>query len=111
MECLATETVESPEVIGTITVGGTTYTKYRKVVDCGAMPNNTTKGVNHGITGLNTVLAMSMVAKNSNGDQIVIPYVTTVVTTSVYVSTTQIKITTNADLSMYTQTYATIEYY
>ena len=44
----------SEKVIGTWINGATVY---EKVIDCGNMPNSTTKSVSHGISGLSKVIS------------------------------------------------------
>lgn len=48
---------------------------YRKVIDFGALPNNTSKEVSTGLTAANVnIIKMSCVARGSNGATINIPY-------------------------------------
>ena len=53
--------------VGTITWNGHTYTRYLKVIDIGALPNNTTKTVNHNIVGMGGYLHISGIAFSSAG--------------------------------------------
>ena len=48
---------------------------YVKVVDCGAMPNTTTKTVNHGIANIDQCISASGIATASSGDTFSMPYV------------------------------------
>ena len=85
---------------------------YRKVIDCGAMPNNTTKTIAHGITGLTWIksfegvtyngtyyLLLNWPAGSGGGNQM-----------QLAADATNFRITTYADISSYTTTYVTIEY-
>jgi hypothetical protein len=85
---------------------------YRKVVDCGALPNNTSKDVATGIDfTVCNVIKIEGVAKNtstSNTDTIPMPF-SNVVT----IGTTKpgnVSISTTGNFSIYTQSYITLEY-
>lgn len=83
---------------------------YRKVVDCGALPNNTQKTVNHGISNLGEVTSIVGMSKYlSAGISIPLPYVGAN-NVYLYVSATGVVITTTSDLSAYTATKVIIEY-
>lgn len=83
---------------------------YRKVVDCGALPNNAIKSTAHGISNLDKIIYLNGIAYNSTtflpiqwveienkGVQMNADY-------------TNINIITNRNLSNITQTYITLEY-
>jgi len=67
------EVVGTPEAIGTITVGGTTYTKYRIFLDCGALTNNGAISKSLGFT-FNKIISITGVANNSTGFAYPLPY-------------------------------------
>lgn len=82
---------------------------YRKVIDCGALPNNTTKNVAHGINNLKKVIKSEGYSDNNAGTQIPIPYVSGI-PLSIYVDTTNIVIQTSGNYTNYVNTQVTIEY-
>lgn len=89
---------------------------YRKVINFGAIPNTTTKSVAHGITGLGQVMHMEGICRSTNASytsQMPVPYINpTALNNSVgiYVSPTDIVITTYSNLSVYDICYVTLEY-
>lgn len=48
---------------------------YEKVIDLGALPNNTTKNVAHGIANLGLVISATFAATDGNGQYIIMPHV------------------------------------
>lgn len=104
--------------IGTIKIGGVVYNRYVKVIDCGALPDgiNTRKTVPHGITGNYRILRFSIASYNPGNDigvmfPVVARAVTSVIAQSLIMGS-NIEINGNGtDMSSYTQTFATIEYY
>ena len=85
---------------------------YRKTIDCGALPNNTTKKVAHGISNLGRVIkteGYSVGTAGSAGSFIPVPYVSGV-PMAVYIDTTDIVLQTSGTYSNYADTYVTIEY-
>lgn len=86
---------------------------YQKTIACGALPNNTTKNVTHGISSLYRVLHVDGYTYNS-GTQVTLPIPYSATTTndllSVTTNNTNIIIVTNADKSAYTETYVTLHY-
>lgn len=101
-------------LVGTIKIGGTVYNRYVKVVDCGALTNNTTKTVAHGISlvGLLSIKGISL--NPTNGTTIPLPYVGTGginYMVSMFVNLSNIYITPQSDYTGYTKTYVTLEYY
>lgn len=84
---------------------------YRKVVDLGALPNNTMKNVTHGITNIDTVTDYYGVAKSGSNTTLKIPYVATETTDTIamYVSAINVAVKTKQDMSAYSG-YAVIEY-
>lgn len=83
-------------------------TIYRKVVNIGALPNSTTKKVDHGVSGIDTIVKIYGTA-NSNNNALNLPYVETktnnVNNIPVYVSKVaplNITVITEVDFSTYT---------
>lgn len=77
-------------------------TIYRKVVDCGALPNATTKNVAHGITGLDTVVTLYGAAKDPTSTvHIPLPYSepTASNTVGIYIQGSDIRIGDGYDYS------------
>jgi len=112
------EVVGTPIAIGTITVNGTTYTKYKLVVDCGALPNNTQKNVPITLPSTRNILSVYGASTNPTlGMVYPIPFynaadasysITAIVTSS---GGDAIKLITKTDLSDWADTKITIEYY
>ena len=100
-------------LVGTFKIGGTVYNRYVKVVDCGALPNNNTKNVVHGITGVVGFLNVKGTATNGI-NTVTIPRVSAITNTNyiidIYATDTNIKLTTGYDYSSYTA-LVTLEYY
>lgn len=95
--------------IGTWADGSTLY---EKTIDCGALPNNSTKTVNHNISNIKEVVDIKGVfgngstwfmINNANPSQLIAQI-------QVVIDTSHILITTAADLSQYNQTWVTIQY-
>lgn len=84
---------------------------YRKVIDIGALPNNTTKYVNHNISNVDIITNYYGVCKSSNNIHFKLPYtsVTTTGSIQVYCTNTQIVVQTDADRSGYSG-FTIIEY-
>lgn len=85
---------------------------YEKVVDLGALPNNTTKNIAHGITNLDYIISFGGTAK-SGGTLIPIPYTPLAAIAengiALLFSDVNIGITTGKDRSSYTG-YITLRY-
>lgn len=99
--------------VGTIKIGSTTYDRYVKVIDFGALPNATTKNVAHGITGFLGVISIKGTSQ-SNAGSIPVPHISSSNISnslSITMSNTSISITAPIDYSHYTQTFVTLEYY
>ena len=96
----------------TETVVGTYMGKplYRKVVDCGALPNNTTKEILHNIANINIITKTSGTAWMNDG--ITIPLPTASLTSPVEIDSdkSKIYITTITDKSTSTNSNVTLEY-
>lgn len=84
---------------------------YRKVIDIGALPNNTTKYINHNISNIDIITNYYGVCKSSNNIHFKLPYtsVTTTGSIQVYCTNTQIAVQTDVDRSSYSG-YIVIEY-
>ena len=84
---------------------------YRKVVNFGGLPNNTTKNVPHGISGTFTVVRLWGVGLNpSIPSSIPLPYASGSATCSLSRTGANILITSNYDFSANTQVYVIFEY-
>lgn len=85
---------------------------YRKVIDCGALPNATTKSVAHGITGYDNFVSISGFSRVADGStQIPLPYVSpSGHNISVDMQGTNVVIGTDFDRTTYTNTYVILEY-
>ena len=86
---------------------------YKKVIDCGALPNNTSKAVAHNITNIDIVFKLYGVSRIPSSNIIPLPFVD--VTTpanglQLYLTTNDIVLRTKANRSNYTKTYVTIIY-
>lgn len=87
-------------------------TLYQKTIDFGALPNNTSKSVNHNISNLNRVVYFLSTAQNSSGTGRPIPDANTSSLNSqirTYWDSTKVYIATAADQSAYTA-YVTLQY-
>ena len=103
--------VEQP--IGTFFDGTNTYIRYRKVIDCGALPNNTTKNIDLDLNCIG-VIDFKGCSINTSGNIICLPWNTSASNMCYiqYIKTEQkLKITSNNSFSSYTTTLVTIEYY
>ena len=81
---------------------------YQKTIECGALPNNTTKNVAHGITNASKFISVS--AYTTNGTNYMFlnhPYE---YFANVICNATNVMLRTNTNLSAYTETYVTIQY-
>lgn len=87
-------------------------TLYEKTVDFGALPNSTTKSLDHNIRNLSKIVDISGTATNGS-DTLPVPYINSNQLSSsvqIIVTSTQISIRTAANLSSYTDTYITLRY-
>ena len=77
---------------------------YRKVIDIGALPNNATKSVNHGIVGLGQVVRLWGIAVNATPTYRTLPYVTNTANSNVALecNTVAVGVITAADWSTHT---------
>ena len=78
-------------------------TIYQKTVNFGALPNSASKDVAHGISDIAEVIDVRPKVQSASGDYITTPYgypnIDGKIITSLYVSDTNVNITTNTDLS------------
>lgn len=85
---------------------------YQKTINCGALPNNTTKNTAHSISDIEYAVIIQGSARNpNNGIQIPLPYVygnTRCLQT--YIDSTNIKLISSENMSGYTESYVTIQY-
>ena len=87
---------------------------YKKTVDCGGLPNATTKNVPIGASDVYRYIGMNGVAWIANGNtSIPLPMVTPAGVSyqvSIYIDSGNIVITAGDNKSQYTQTYVTVYY-
>ena len=96
----------------TETVVGTYMGKplYRKVVDCGVLPNNTTKEILHNIANINIITKASGTAWMNDGTTIPLPTASLTSPVVIYSDKSKIYITTITDRSTFTNSNVTLEY-
>lgn len=83
---------------------------YKKVVDFGALPNNTTKSVAHNISNLKRAVKLEGFAGSSqNSGGITLPHATSS-PVALYIDNTNVNVLTTNDKSAYTETYIYIYY-
>lgn len=83
---------------------------YEKTIDCGALPNATSKNVTHNITNLKMVTEIKGVGNHStNGNSIPLPYYVSSNGVQIYTNSTHIKVATTTDYSGY-NAYITLRY-
>lgn len=92
---------------------------YRKVVDIGALPNNTQKYVNAGINTNIRIINLWGMSYTAGGSQIMLPYVSDSLTYMIAIQYNSISaaanpdsiyVTTHYDYTSFSTTYAVIEY-
>ena len=87
---------------------------YRKMVDCGALPNATSKVVAHGISDLKRCYKIDCVATASTGVNLPIPMLLSTSqvsnTVTLSVDSTNINFNSGVDVSGYAETFVIIEY-
>ena len=86
---------------------------YRKVIDCGALPNNANKDVAFTFSGIDMIINIKAISSSSTSI-ITIPRASSTANQCVdiyaYKPSDIIRISTSMDYSGYTKTYITIEY-
>lgn len=85
---------------------------YRKVIDCGALPNNSTKNVPMNVTNLNQITDLTVTTTNPvENVTIQLPFANIGKNCiEAYRRGDNISLITNADWSAYTKTFAILEY-
>lgn len=84
---------------------------YQKVIDFGALPNNTNKQVAHNINNLGQIVKFSGFAGSSiNAGGIPIPHAVSSSPVTGFVDDTYVNITTTSDRTAYTRTVVILEY-
>lgn len=81
---------------------------YQKTIDCGALPNTTTKSVAHNISNADMIFIQCGFAYASTGSIIPIPYGSQVLLE--IAKADNIKITTTSNYSAYTNSYVIVRY-
>lgn len=86
----------------------------RKVIDCGSLPNSTTKSVAHGLnfTANDTVTRIYGAATNPNTSWIPLPYSSSILANNIElnVDSSNVNIITGSNRTAYTRTFVVIEY-
>lgn len=87
-------------------------TLYEKTIDCGALPNATSKNVLHGISNLKRIVEYKGYSYSiTNANSLPVPFATNTIFARVNSNGTDyITISTGSDLSAYNETYVTIRY-
>ena len=86
-------------------------TVYRKVINFGALPNTATKNVAHGITGLDTVISLEGVARNTIiGNYLPLSYPTGTARVELLIQGSDIRVVTDSNFSDWTETYVIMKY-
>lgn len=88
---------------------------YQKTVDCGALPNNATKEVDHNISNLERVININgyAMASNISNGYVTLPLVMANNVGSqimLLANATKIRIGTKTDQTAYTESYVTLQY-
>jgi hypothetical protein len=93
-----------------LTNGATIKPVYRKVIDCGTLPNTTAKYISIGESDLDKSWIINGWANNpTTGQTVTIPRPSVDVDATIE-SNTNIRITTSANYTAFTESYVTIEY-
>lgn len=104
----STSYLTTEEVVGTWTNGKPIY---RKVIECGALPNNSNKDVAHNIQNLGiTISCRGMAVRTSDSRALTIPDSTPSVEISCGVTNTNVYITTHNDRSSFNNSFLILEY-
>lgn len=86
---------------------------YEKTIDFGALPNNTTKNVAHGIGNLDYIIAITGTAKRADGNVAVLPTVNpgnVSYGVNIYANSTTVSVQTAFDFSAWSKSYVTLRY-
>ena len=88
-------------------------TRYRKTINFGVLPNNTTKAVNHNISNLKNIVDIRGIAWRSDGATNTLPTASVLNQTyniNVFAGSTTVSVQTAYDYSNFTNSYITIRY-
>lgn len=87
-------------------------TLYRKIINTGSLPNNTTKSVAHGISNLRRVVNLHGYAfRSSDSFTLPLPFVSSELgRVEILVAGSNIRIVTAMDRTNYTESYVVVEY-
>jgi len=81
-------------LIGEWVEGGVTYDLFRKVVDCGEMPNSGSKTVPHGITNFHRIVhVFGSINKSDNSNTLPLPFAATSANYNIYIAVGKSNIT------------------
>lgn len=85
---------------------------YRKVISCGALPNSTSKFVNHNISDIDNSRIYGFAVRTSDKREFPLPFSSADSNGNVQLdlTSTQIQITTNVDRSSFNTSYVILEY-
>ena len=108
-----TDYSETEKIVGTWIDGKPLY---QKTIDCGVMPNSTTKTVAHNISNIESIVSLTGVAKNNDNVSGFIPLPLTMVGSSttyqIYMKATYTDIVFKSDSNMseFSKSYVTLQY-
>lgn len=83
---------------------------YRKVINCGSLPNNTQKIIQHNIENIDFIISCLGYAMTSTGSGVALPSYNGIINTNLYATTQQIGIVTTGDRSSFVKSYVVLEY-
>ncbi|NHW45979.1 hypothetical protein HAV21_03580 [Paenarthrobacter sp. MSM-2-10-13] len=85
---------------------------YKKTINFGALPNNTTKPVAHGVSGMETLVSLEGFSMNSSGIRLPMPFAATTLAQAhqAWADSTNINVLTASDRTAYATCYITIYY-
>lgn len=86
---------------------------YKKTINTGALPNATSKSVNHNISNLDYVVLIFGVASVPSGNKIPLPYIDQAIPTyslTLYTTMTSVNMQTSTNRSQYSKSYVTLFY-
>lgn len=85
---------------------------YRKVINCGSLPNATSKTINHNIQNIEHSYIYGTAIRSSDKREFPLPYAAASAGSEIQLdlTNTAIQITTSVDRSAFDQTYVIIEY-
>lgn len=83
---------------------------YRKVINCGSLPNNTQKIIQHNIENIDFIISCLGYAMTSTGSGVALPSYNGIININLYATTQQIGIITTGDRSSFVKSYVVLEY-